>query len=189
MDPLSIALFAAKTWGPSLVGKLMGDKAEKVADDVVSLAKGITGKKDASEAMEALKSDPNLALEFQQSLMSYSLELEREETIRLKTVNETMQAEAKSEHWMQWSWRPFNGYLFGITLFMNYVFPNIANMWIEKADDYLTPGTIPEMVLMAWAAVLGVTAWHRGVQKRVASGETNTSAVGNLKNLVDRTLK
>lgn len=189
IDPISIALFAAKTWGPSLIGKLMGDDAEKVADGVVGLAQKLTGKEDPQEAITALEQDPALALQFQQSLMSYSLELERENTRRLEVVNATMVAESKSEHWMQWSWRPFNGYLFGITLFMNYVFPNLANMFIALKSNYLVPGVIPEMVLMAWATVLGVTAWHRGVAKRVAIGEVKQSNVSQLKSLVERTLK
>jgi len=165
---LSLALMAAKTFAPSIIGSLMGDKAEDVAKDVVDIATKVTGIGDPEEAVDVLGKNPELALQFKQSVMEYELALVKEDTKRLEIVNQTMQTEAKSEHWMQWSWRPFNGYLFGITLFCNYVMPSIYNMF---ATDKIVAQQIPEFVLMAWAAILGVTAWHRGVNKRITSGE------------------
>lgn len=167
-DMLSLALMAAKAFAPSIIGSLMGSKAEKVAEDVVGIATKITGIDDPQEAVDHLGKNPELALQFKQSVMEYELAMAKEDTKRLETVNETMRAEARSEHWMQWSWRPFNGYLFGITLFFNYVMPSLYNMF---AEVHIVAQQIPEFVLMAWAAILGVTAWHRGVQKRIISGE------------------
>src|SRR3990167_10563882 len=40
---------------------------------------------------------------------------------QIEAVNATMQAEAKSEHWAQWLWRPFNGFSFGVTVPAVYV--------------------------------------------------------------------
>src|SRR5512146_698981 len=39
----------------------------------------------------------------------------------LATVNATMQAEAKSEHWAQWMWRPTVGFTFCAVLVNNYI--------------------------------------------------------------------
>jgi hypothetical protein len=154
----------------------MGDDAEKVAGDVISMATKATGIDDPAEAVSALEKDPALALEFQQSMMVHTLKMSQEQTRKLQVVNATMQAESKSEHWPQYSWRPFNGFTFATTLFMNYGFPPIANMFIVLfgADDapHLVPGSIPEFVFMAWASVLGVATYHRGKAKIQDGGES-----------------
>ena len=188
LDPISLALMAAKTFAPSLIGNLLGDKAEDVAEDVIGIATKITGISDPNEAMTSITADPNLRLEYEKELLTYNVALAQEDTKRLEAVNATMQTEAKSEHWPQWSWRPFNGFMFGLTLFMNYGFPPIVNMFHKVSATHLVPGVIPEFVFMAWASVLGVTAWHRGVNKRIESGEAPKTAVGKLKGLVSRTL-
>ena len=54
-------------------------------------------------------------------------EMQHEEKIaeinanELNTVNSTMQAESKSEHWIQWFWRPFVGIIFAFILLNNYI--------------------------------------------------------------------
>jgi len=67
----------------------------------------------------------------------------------------------KSEHWVQWGWRPFNGFMFGLTLFCCYVLLPLFGK---------PPVHIPEVVMMSWAGILGVSAWHRGAQKRGDAG-------------------
>jgi hypothetical protein len=185
---ISLAIMAAKAFAPSIIGSLLGDKAESVAGDVLDIAKSLTGVSDPDVAVDMLGKNPELALQFKQSVMDYQLAMAREDTDRLKAVNATMVAESKSEHWMQYSWRPFNGFLFGITLFMNYVFPNIANMFIDTQTNYFVAQTIPSEVLMSWAAVLGVTAWHRGVQKRVESAENVLTPADRIKSLANKVL-
>jgi hypothetical protein len=181
LDPVSLAISAAMKWGPGLIGSLMGDDAEKVAGDVISMATKATGIDDPEQAVSALEKDPELALKFEKSLMVHTLKMSQEQTKKLQVVNATMQAESKSEHWPQYSWRPFNGFMFAITLFMNYGFPPIANMFIVLlgADDapHLVPGSIPEFVFMAWASVLGVATYHRGKAK-IQGGEKSAIASG-----------
>ena len=80
---------------------------------------------------------------------------------------------------MQWSWRPANGYLFGITLFGSYfLLPLIGK----------DPVTLPEPVLMSWAAVLGITAWTRGTEKaNKAKTEASTNPIkGMVSNVLNR---
>ena len=177
MDPISIAMGLAK-FAPSVIGWFAGDKAEAGVQKALDIAQAVTGKSDPESALRELENNQEFALKFQTSVMSHELQQMRENTKRIEAVNETMRAESQSEHWMQWSWRPFNGYLFGITIFMNYVFPQIVNMFIRawgtaaKDGSYnlLVAGELPEFVLMAWAAVLGVTAWHRGKAKLAKTG-------------------
>jgi hypothetical protein len=75
----------------------------------------------------------------------------------IEAVNATMQAESKSEHWMQWSWRPFVGFIFGFTFIgVYFVLPFIE----------IPIPTIPSEAWLMLGAVLGVASWHRGAQKR-----------------------
>lgn len=75
-----------------------------------------------------------------------------------EAVNATMQAEAASEHWLQWSWRPLVGYSFVATIANNYIL-------MPYFQKYLTPIAIPAEVFYAWLAILGVTAGFRGMKQ------------------------
>lgn len=79
------------------------------------------------------------------------------QTAQIDAVNATMRAEAKSEHWMQWTWRPLIGYTFAATVINNYVlmpwFPSIPAI------------TIPDPIWYAMLSILGVSAGFRGWQK------------------------
>lgn len=188
IDPISIAIGLAK-FAPSIIGWVAGDKAEEGAQKALDIAQSITGKSDPESALKELENNQEFALKFQNAVMSHELAMFQENTKRIQSVNETMQSESKSEHWMQYSWRPFNGFLFGITIFMNYVFPQIVNMFIRATGDPMEDGTysllvagnIPEFVFVAWGAILGVSAWHRGAEKREKTGL-------NIKELVKRKL-
>lgn len=155
MDPISIAMMAAR-FVPSIIGMFAGDDAEDKANKVIGIAKAVTGLVDPREAVDALSSSPDLEAKFRENVMNYQLALAQEDTKRVMAVNQTMQEESKSERWPQWSWRPFNGFLFGITVFCNYIVLPI----LDKA----TVDNI-EVALAAWSAVLGVSAWHRGKGK------------------------
>ena len=173
MDPITIALGLSKIV-PGIVGFFGGDDAEQKAEKVIGLAKQATGIDDPQEAVNAINANPELQVKMQELTNNLIIAEMQEVTKRLQAVNATMQAEARSEHWPQWSWRPFNGFMFGLTLFFNYAFPQIVNMfitaWGETTTKLLTAGAIPEFVFVAWASVLGVTSWHRGVHKREKDG-------------------
>ncbi|MBL4673300.1 MAG: hypothetical protein JKX81_13665 [Arenicella sp.] len=167
-------------FAPTIAGWFGGKDAEHKVGAAIQIAKTITGTSEPSDAIAMFEKDPALALQFQQSIMSYELDIAREETSRLVAVNQTMQAESKSEHWAQWAWRPFNGFMFACTLFGNYfVIPAFGGTSVE----------IPEVVLMAWAAVLGVTSWHRGLLKRVREGDVLQPGKLAPINLIKRTLR
>jgi hypothetical protein len=181
---------ALMEFAPTIAGWFGGDDAEDKARNVVDIAQTITGTKSPDSALAALKDNPEVAVRFQEAINARDVEMAREDTKRIQAVNLTMQSEAKSEHWPQWAWRPFNGFLFGITLFMTYGLPPIVNMFttafgtaktsiivdgtttVTEATTHLIAGTIPEWVFLAWASVLGVSAWHRGAGKREAAGGT-----------------
>lgn len=178
MDPITVGMSLLR-FAPSIAGFFGGDDAEDKAKKVTDMALSITGKKTPEEAAKALEADKDLATRLDKAAKEYSLAIQREETKRIESVNRTMQTEAKSDHWMQWSWRPANGYLFGITLFGSYFLLPLAGK---------DPVALPEPVLMSWAAVLGITAWTRGTEKanKARVDATSTPLVSVLKNSLNR---
>ncbi len=161
-------------FAPMVAGWIGGDNAEEKTRKAVDIAKAVTGESDPDRAIKAMQADPEVALRFKEAVMSHDEAMAREDSRRIAEVNATMRAEAKSEKWPQYMWRPFNGFMFGVTLFSNYVvLPAIGK----------TPTDIPEIVWVMWGAVLGVTAWHRGQEKR-GQGQT-----GGIAGIVGKVMK
>lgn len=90
----------------------------------------------------------------------YEIAQRQADSADVAVVNATMQAESKSEHWAQWLWRPYNGFMFGTTMFGCYFVLPLAK---------ITPPSIPFEAWTAWGAILGVTAWFRGKQQLSAT--------------------
>ncbi|MBW2030750.1 MAG: hypothetical protein JRJ31_16935 [Deltaproteobacteria bacterium] len=116
---------------------------------------GITPEK----VLSKLRTEPE---ETARAITQADLEYERELTKRLDIVNRTMRVEAKSEHWPQYSWRPFCGFLWPLAVLGIYVILPLA----EK-----TVPNVPQWIWLGWASILGVSAWHRGREKRVQAGD------------------
>jgi len=164
-----------------ILGTLIGGPIGGAAGTAIKLltsALGVEGDPTPDAIHEAIKANPEALarvriaeLDNQVALQQLLVESQRlevqKETSALAQVNETMRSESKSEHWPQYSWRPFNGFSFGITMFgVYFILPLIGK----------TAPEIPYLVWMAWASVLGVATWHRGKEKR-AGAEAET---GNL---------
>ena len=108
------------------------------------------------DAVGAFKADPTKVIEFETKMEEIATTYQ---TSVISSVNATMQAEAKSEHWMQWSWRPFFGFTGAAILINNYVLlPYFAKLGI-------VPIVVPSEVWLMLMAVLGVAAWTRGQEK------------------------
>lgn len=86
----------------------------------------------------------------------------------IQSINATMQAEAKSEHWAQWLWRPTIGFTFAAILINNYILLPYFQAWIH-------PLPIPDNVWTAMLVILGAAAAGRSWQ---AVAETNAKANG-----------
>lgn len=179
--PLAISL--ASKFAPSLIGHLMGDKAEAVAEQVIGIATNITGAADGDAAAKILSTDPAAALQFQQAANSLTISLEQEKTkqlqIQLGEVNATMRAESASSSKAQRTWRPFNGFMFPITIWCDYFAAPIALAIIKAFAAATNPvhslvfEHVPDGVYLLWAAVLGVTAGSRGFEKVAATKSSN----------------
>lgn len=83
------------------------------------------------------------------------------ELATIQSVNATMQAEAKSEHWAQWLWRPAIGFTFAAILVNNYILlPYAGAMHLG-----VQPLVIPDSVWTAMLVILGASAAGRSFEK------------------------
>ena len=106
-----------------------------------------------AKAVGAFKADPTKLIELEADLTKAAMQFS---SSVIASVNATMQAEAKSEHWMQWSWRPTGAFVFYALIINNFIlYPYFAKYGVVHVD-------IPESVFLAFMALLGVAAWTRG---------------------------
>ena len=95
----------------------------------------------------------------QQALYNYELQTRDKDNEVIKAVNDTMQQESKSEHWLQWSWRPLVGLCFVAVIVNNYI--------VMPYFPHLHTIAIPAEVWSAMLVILGVSAGTRGMEKIV----------------------
>ena len=169
MELISAAM-ALSQFAPSLIKWLTGsDKAEAVAQKAVDIAQAVTGTTSPDTAINALKANPDLIVKYRQSILDQELEFEKLAVQNASDINATMRAEAASEHWPTYSWRPFIGFCFGLlgitgglAAFMAFG----AVMFFGANADMLS--YIPTMlgaeaaVMATMAPVLGIASWFRG---------------------------
>lgn len=76
MDPISVA-FGLAQFAPQIIKWITGsEKAADAATAVVDIAETVTGRK-GSDALDALKADPALVLQFRQSVMAQEADLDK----------------------------------------------------------------------------------------------------------------
>lgn len=145
---------------------------------VEGLLRSVTNNNDSpiEELAEQVQNNPELYIKFQQLVMDQEIKLADIKAKRIESVNKTMRSESKSEHWPQWLWRPFNGFLFGTTIFCVYFVIPIANVMFDPEPSIPIP-SIPEWIWIGWGAVLGVTTWDRGKEKRIKAGEQKSGLI------------
>lgn len=166
-----------------LIGSLFGPAGTAVgslAGTGITLAARALGVEPTQDAVaQAVATDPQAALKLAQYEMDHKLELQRleitaetariqEETKQLQAVNATMQSESKSEHWPQYSWRPFWGFASGAAFFFVCILVCILAWQAVSGKDAAALGHIP-LLVGAFAtlfsipgAILGIASWKRG---------------------------
>lgn len=135
---------------------------------VHTLMRSVTGdgpETSIEKVAERIEADPKLFLELQTKAMDHESRMAEIDARRLATVNQTMQVESKSEHWPQYSWRPFNGFSFPLAVFAIYFILPIMGETVPN---------IPQWVWIGWLSILGVATYDRGKEKRAAAGEQKT---------------
>jgi len=122
------------------------------------------------QAVSAFKADPTKVAELEQAVNLAVIDAgnraEEAATRALETVNATMRAEAASEHWLQWSWRPVGAYVFYTMVVNNFViYPYLARFGVVHME-------MSEMLFATFAALLGISAFTRGRAKEGNNGGT-----------------
>jgi hypothetical protein len=167
-------------FAPMIAGWLGGSNAEKVATQVVDIAKTVTGQSSPEAAVAALQADPNLAYQYQKAVLDQQAqlaEIAKEVTIaelaadqaNTAAINLTMQTEAKADHWPTYSWRPFIGFCFGIMGLISGATVAVCYLGVMffgvKADVLAQlPGLVGAEagVMATMAPVLGIASYFRG---------------------------
>jgi len=141
-----------------MLGDLLPIPGAGIAGKLIGAALGCDSTPDAIHA--AIQADPQAAVKLAQIEADNRALLQQQlltaETARIQAVNATMQSESKSEHWMQWAWRPFIGFVFGVTFSGVYLILPLVKVPVP---------VIPSEAWMMIGAVLGVASWHRGAAK------------------------
>jgi hypothetical protein len=141
----------------------LGSGIEGAAKGLGTLA---TDLRSAITGKEILSDETRLKIE------QIANQLEIGEQSIVHAVNATMQVEAKSEHWPQWSWRPYWGFVSGTAFGCVCVLCCYLGYKAVMGGNSEALGMIPQLITAFAAlfaipgAILGVTAWHRGQEKR-----------------------
>lgn len=144
-----------------LLGSLLGGPAGAAVGALIASGLGVG---DSPVEVASALSDPGTTVKLRQIEKDRQVELQTllvqaeshrltQETAALVAVNTTMQAEAQSDHWPSYSWRPFIGFVFGTTFFGVYFVLPLMKMPVP---------VIPTEAWLSIGAILGVASWFRG---------------------------
>lgn len=145
-----------------MAGTLIGGPAGAAIGALVSAALGTESTPDAISAAIATNPDAALKLaqfesdnrvKLQSMMFTHADNVIAADTAAIQAVNATMQAEAKADHWPTYSWRPFCGFIFGVTFLGVYLVLPLCHVQVP---------TVPTEAWLAIGAVLGVASYFRG---------------------------
>ncbi len=145
--------------GTALGGPLGGMAAEAVgtalglSDKSIDAVKNTLSGMTAQDMLLLKQADYDFQVKMQTLGFDSVYKLAELESRNVEAVNKTMQAEAAAEHWPSYSWRPYNGFLFGTTIFGCYFLLPLFK---------IPPPVIPEFVWIAWGGILGIASYFRG---------------------------
>lgn len=195
MDPVSaIAILRGLTeFVPSLARWIGGDKAGKVADQAIDIARQVTGREEPPDALEAIRRDPQLQLQLQQAMTPVLIAELEADARELEAINATMRIEYASNDEYVRRWRPYWGYVTARAWMLQIgmlavvvIGAVIATVNGETAAvDALLAGaaTLVGALTVQWGialTVLGVSVSKRSQDKCAAHGQTPPAGVIDL---------
>ena len=171
---------------PSIIGLFDSDDdsvAAKAAKAISHTARAVTGKGSDEDALAALQADPAKLIEYQTAMNAHAAAMYRSETERLKSVNETMRAEAASSDGYVRRMRPTMGY----ALILAWSATVFAIVYAIIATPAEAPAVITAVsqLGMIWSVALSVLGLY--VYKR--SEDKQPPKVGVLSALAQRAMK
>lgn len=169
MDPITIAMGLSQ-FVPQIAKWITGsDQAEQVAQKAIDIAKSVTGAQTGDEAIKAIQADPSIVLQYRKAVLDQASEFQKLSVQNAGDINATMRAEAASEHWPTYSWRPAIGFSFALLAIIGGItaaFAYVGVMFFDEKPEvlnYLPAMLGAEAAIMAtMAPVLGVASWYRG---------------------------
>jgi len=176
MDWKNLGTQIAKIGAPLLGGALGGPGGAAIGTMMASMF-GVEN--DSAAIYQAVQSDPQAAVKLRElelrhkerleELQMESARIDTEERLgTIREINQTMRAESKSEHWLQYSWRPVNGFAFAAAILLIYFALPLAGK---------TPPDVPQWIWIGWGTILGVTTWDRGKEKRIIAGDNKPGII------------
>lgn len=134
----------------SFIADIFKGGAEGILSGISTLVKNFK-----ADPLEVLK----LETEVNRVKAELTTKLAEADAKAIESVNATMRAEASSDKWAQWAWRPTVGFTFSGVLVNNYIL-----LPYFKAYG-LQPVSVPAEVWTAILVVLGAAAATRGWEK------------------------
>lgn len=157
MDLTTIFKAIAPTAGTLLFGPLGGMAAKFLAEKVGASSATVdavsTAISDMGQTAEGRVKLAQIDSDLKQHAIDAGVDMARLEVQNASDINKTMQVEAVSEHWPSYSWRPFIGFIFGVTFFGVYFVLPLAKMPVPL---------IPSEAWLSIGGILGVASWFRG---------------------------
>jgi len=101
------------------------------------------------QSTEAVQKAKEFEMTHQETILKITVQAEVDAAA---AVNKTMQAEAASDHWPTYSWRPFIGFSFGLY---------VCSMWLLPLFKVQPVAISPDLTL-AIGGILGVASFFRG---------------------------
>jgi len=152
--------------GGAMVAGAFGLKPDAKPKEIIAAIE-----KDPQAAIKLKEIETNAKVEIHRLNIQLAIQQSQQETVRLQAVNTTMQTESKSEHWPQWAWRPYWGFISGTAFLVVCVFICFLAYKAVVLQDSNAIGAIPIIIgaftslFTIAGAVLGITAWGRNKLK------------------------
>jgi cytochrome c biogenesis protein ResB len=167
---LPLVVGALAQFAGPVISNLLGREstAGKAVEAVTSVASAITGASNPEQALEQIRVDKQLQVQYATAMAAKAAELAEAEARRLESVNETMRKEITSGDGYVRRWRPTFGYLTGFGFF-GILGSIVYTIVTDPAQAPTMISALAEMegIWMPVMAVLGISVWKRSSDKQV----------------------
>jgi Holin of 3TMs, for gene-transfer release len=145
-----------------ILGGLLGGPAGAAVGGLIASALGTSN--DPAQISAALATNPDAFVKLKQIESEQAVRLRelavaaesnrlQAETAQIATVNTSIQAETKADHWPTYAWRPFIGFVTGCMIFSCYFVLPLLKIPVPA---------VPESVWIMLGSILGVASFWRG---------------------------
>jgi diadenosine tetraphosphate (Ap4A) HIT family hydrolase len=189
LDTIGSFLARALPQAGSLAANILGGNLPGAIGEVMGWLGGATGSSDPAAILAKLQGDPAALAATEQAMLANQARLKeldnqvslariqqgvaqaQADLAALQAVNASMQAEGKTEHWVQYAWRPAVGFAFAAAFLAVAVLCCLLAWEAVRGANPAALGMIPLLtgafvpLFGVPAAILGVAAWHRGVMQ------------------------